>query len=234
VTAVGSEHLLVDESTLPGAVSRLTAAHEYFAAIVARHGSPPVWRRAPGFATLILFILEQQVSLESARAAFDRLQAAIGDVTPDRFVTLGADQLRAIGFSRQKAGYGMALAEGLLQGSIALPHPAMADDEARATLLAMKGVGPWTADCYLLFVLGRADAWPRGDRALHVAMSRALDLDAVPTSDEADGIAAAWRPLRAVAARLLWHDYLSAKAMSPGVSRMASTPNPEPTLSSRP
>lgn len=200
---------LLDDAGLVEAVSVLSERHHYFAGVVERHGPPPLWRRDPGFATIVLFILEQQVSLASARAAYTRLTAAIGEVTPQRFLTLGPDELRAIGFSRQKAAYATALAAGLEEGALAVPGSDAPDDEARRALLAIHGVGPWTAECYLLFVLGRPDAWPTGDRALQVAMSRVLDLPAVPSSAEADVIAEAWRPLRAVAARLLWHDYLS-------------------------
>jgi len=160
----------------------------------------------------VLFILEQQVSLASARTAFDRLQAVIGEVHPDRFLTLSAAELRAVGFSRQKAGYATGLAAGLADGSITLPADGVDEDEARQALLAIRGVGPWTADCYLLFVLGRSDVWPTGDRALQVAMRTVLELPAVPTATEADEIAEVWRPWRAVAARILWHDYLSREA----------------------
>jgi DNA-3-methyladenine glycosylase II len=199
----------IDESNLGHAVAWLMASHPPLAAVVDRHGLPPLWARNPGFATLVLFILEQQVSLASARAAFDRLLAASGEIHPDRFLELSDSRLRDIGFSRQKAGYARGLAAGLADGSITLPDDATSDDAARRDLLAIKGVGPWTAECYLLFVLGRPDVWPTGDRALQVSMGRVLSLPEVPTAADADEIAAAWRPLRAVAARLLWHDYLS-------------------------
>ena len=204
--------LRIYESTLRSAVARLVADHPLLAAVVDRYGLPPLWRRPPGFATLVLFILEQQVSLASARTAFDRLQAVIGEVHPDRFLTLSAAELRAVGFSRQKAGYATGLAAGLADGSITLPADGVDEDEARQALLAIRGVGPWTADCYLLFVLGRSDVWPTGDRALQVAMRTVLELPAVPTATEADEIAEVWRPWRAVAARILWHDYLSREA----------------------
>ena len=201
----------IDRATLRLAVERLTAEDARLAAIVARHGHPPLWRRRPGFATLLLFILEQQVSLASARVAFARLAAAIGEVAPRRFLTLSDGELRAIGFSRQKARYGRSLATGMLDGSIVLPGRAAPDDDARRALLAVVGVGPWTADCYLLFVLGRPDVWPSGDRALQVSMGRVLSLRATPTARQAHAIAETWRPWRSVAARLLWHDYLSGR-----------------------
>ncbi len=129
-------------------------------------------RRA--FPPVVLIILEQQVSLASARAAFDRLQAALGDVEPAAFLSLDDAQLGAIGFSAQKAGYCRGLAAGVLDGSIDLDHIGLLDDdEARRRLVAIRGIGPWTADVYLMFALGRIDAWPPGDRALLVSLGRA-------------------------------------------------------------
>ena len=118
-------------------------------------------------------------------------------------------QLRAIGFSGQKAGYCRGLAAGLLDGSVDLDHiGSLDDDEARRRLVAIRGIGPWTADVYLMFALGRIDTWPPGDRALLVSLGRAKALDHVPTSQSGVEMAEAWRPWRSVAARLLWHDYL--------------------------
>lgn len=180
-----------------------------FAALSKRNGPPPQWSRPPGFATLVRFILEQQVSLASADAAYRRLEEAIGDVTSEGFLALDDAELRRIGFSRQKAGYGRGLAEGMLDDSIALQHlDALADNEVMETLETIRGVGPWTASCYLLFVLQRPDAWPPGDRALQVSMADVLELEEVPDREQADAIAERWRPYRAVAARMLWHEYL--------------------------
>ncbi len=177
--------------------------------LVACNGVPPLWRREASFSTVVLIILEQQVSLASARAAFDRLQAALGDVEPAAFLSLDDAQLGAIGFSAQKAGYCRGLAAGVLDGSIDLDHIGLLDDdEARRRLVAIRGIGPWTADVYLMFALGRIDAWPPGDRALLVSLGRAKGLDPVPTSQVGVEMAEVWRPWRSVAARLLWHDYL--------------------------
>jgi len=190
-------------------VSHLAGIEPAFADLKDRNGLPPLWARPPGFATLIRFILEQQVSLASADAAYRRLEESIDEVTPQGFLTLDDAGLREIGFSRQKAGYGRGLATGLEDGSIALQHlDALADNEVMETLEAIRGIGPWTASCYLLFVLGRPDAWPPGDRALQVAMANVLAMSEVPDRSTADSIAERWRPYRAAAARLLWHDYL--------------------------
>jgi DNA-3-methyladenine glycosylase II len=180
------------------------------ARILRDFGPPPMWARRPGFSTLIHIILEQQVSLASARAAYLRLRAAIAPVTPRRFLALGDARLKAIGFSRQKTAYGRGLARAILDGRLdlaALGH--MHDDSARSELLAIKGIGPWTADIYLLMALRRPDVWPPGDLALAVAAQRVKGLASRPTYDELAAMSHAWRPWRAVAARLLWHDYLS-------------------------
>ncbi len=169
-----------------------------------------MWAREPGFPTLLHIILEQQVSLASARAAFDKLSALAAPLTPERFLELDDATLKAAGFSRQKTGYGRNLAQAILVGSLDLARLAVLnDDAARAELMRIKGIGRWTADIYLLMALRRPDVWPSGDLALAVAAQRALGLPALPKSDELDAIAAAWRPWRAVAARLLWHYYLS-------------------------
>ncbi len=183
------------------------------AVLADRNGVPPLWPRDPGFATMVRFILEQQVSLESADAAYRRLGEAIGSVEPGPFLTLGDDELRSIGFSRQKTGYVRGVADGILDGTIDFEAIGGLDDtQARSRLLRIRGVGPWTAACYLLFVLRRPDIWPPGDRALQVAVGRLLDLPDVPDVEETNRRAEAWRPLRAVAARMLWFDYLGGPA----------------------
>ena len=167
---------------------------------------------------MVDFILEQQVSLASADAAYGRLEAAIGEVTPQGFLTLDDARLREIGFSRQKAGYGRGLAAGIIDGAVNLQElDSLSDNQVMEILEAIRGVGPWTANCYLLFVLRRADAWPPGDRALQVSMANVLSLDAVPDRDQADAIAEDWRPHRAVAARMLWHDYLGGGPIPAGL-----------------
>lgn len=182
--------------------------------VVGRFGHPPRWEREPGFATLMLLILEQQVSLASAKATFDRLEAACREITPKRFMRLDDDELRAIGFSRQKSAYGRALSEAVLQKSLdveALPH--LPDDDVRAQLTRIKGIGDWTADIYLLMVLQRHDIWPAKDLALAVAAHEIKSLARRPTADELMEIGEAWRPWRAVAARILWHYYLNTKRL---------------------
>jgi DNA-3-methyladenine glycosylase II len=183
------------------------------ARIVTRYGPPPFWVREAGFPTLILIILEQQVSLASARAAYDRLQAIASPLTPARFLELDEATLRAVGFSRQKAGYSRSLARAIVEERLNLAQLAtLADEAARAELLQLKGIGPWSADIYLLMALRRPDIWPSGDVALASAVQEVKQLDAKPMPVELDALSAAWRPWRAVAARLLWHHYLSSRA----------------------
>ncbi len=203
----------MDPGAFAEGVAHLTALDARLANLHRRNGDPPRWARPSTFASMVLFVLEQQVSLASAKAAFLRLHEAIGSIDPVSFLRLDDDRLRTIGFSRQKASYCRGIAERILGGDLDLGGlHSLDDDEARQTLTSIRGVGRWTADVYLLFVLGRPDAWPSGDRALYVSMSGALDLDGVPDPEDADRLAEHWRPWRGIAAFLLWHDYLGGSA----------------------
>jgi DNA-3-methyladenine glycosylase II len=158
---------------------------------------------------MIMAILAQQVSLESAQAAFTKLENAIGSVYPEEFLTLDDDTLRAIGFSRQKGSYVRGIAHGIRAGDIDLEAlESMDNDTARMTLIRVRGIGKWTADTYLLFSLRRPDAWPSGDLALAKAIQELRRFATKPTFEEVDRIADQWKPWRAVAARILWHCYL--------------------------
>jgi DNA-3-methyladenine glycosylase II len=176
---------------------------------LAEFGTPPEWFRAPGFPTLIHIILEQQISLASANAAFTRLLALASPLTPESFLSLDDDELKRAGFSRQKTAYGRHLARSITSGELDLEALSELDDRAVKTeLLRVKGIGAWTADIYLLRALRRPDAWPAGDLALLIAVQELKRLAARPTPVELEAIAERWRPHRAVAARLLWHYYL--------------------------
>jgi DNA-3-methyladenine glycosylase II len=192
------------------AVDELRTRDADLAAIVARHGAPPLWARQPGFPTLVLIILEQQVSLASARAAFDRLTAATDPLTPARLLRLSDAALKQIGFSRQKAAYARGLARAIEEGSFEpAVLPGLSDDEVRAELIRLKGIGPWSADVYLLMALGRPDVWPAGDLALQIAAQEVKGLTARPSARELTALAEPWRPWRSVAARILWQHYLN-------------------------
>ncbi|MGD9899923.1 MAG: DNA-3-methyladenine glycosylase [Calditrichaceae bacterium] len=169
-----------------------------------------MWNRDPGFSTLVHIILEQQVSLASAKAAFDKLRDTIKSVTPANFTTLNDVELKAVGFSRQKALYCRNLANSILNGQIDLDGLNILDEEtARKELLKLKGIGLWTADIYLLMALRRSDIWPDGDLALQTALQKLKSFSKRPSRDEMIDMAQPWRPWRAVAARMIWHYYLS-------------------------
>jgi len=209
VTATGAIARL-DEARLLEGVRVLGLVDPDLAGIAERHGPPPLWAREPGFETLVRIILEQQVSLASGEAALGRLVGVTGAVEPAAIVAAGEEALRTAGLTRQKARYLVNLAGEVLDGRLDLDGLAAADDEdARARLTRVLGIGRWTADIYLLMALGRPDVWPTGDLALARAMRRAKGLAALPTSTEQDAIADAWRPWRAVAARMLWQRYLA-------------------------
>lgn len=207
----------LDAHGLARAVADLTARDPDLAGIVERRGPPPLWDREPGFATLLHIILEQQVSLASARAAFDRLRVAADPLTPARFLELSDGELLAIGFSRQKARYGRALASAVVAGDLDLDAVAtLGDAAAHEALVAIPGVGPWTATIYLLMVLGRPDVWPVGDIALAQAVAEVKGLAGRPGPAEMAAIGEAWRPWRSVAARLLWLEYLGRRGRGQG------------------
>jgi len=199
------------------ATRELSARDPDLAGVVETFGPPPLWARETGFPTLIHIILEQQVSLASAKAAYNRLLVATGRLVPERFLALRDEELKAIGFSRQKTIYGRALAEAILYGRLDLALIATLDDaEAKAQLTAIKGIGSWTADIYLLMVLRRPDTWPSGDLALAVAVQRVKRLRKRLTPERLQKVGQAWRPWRAVAARILWHYYLSSPRLHAG------------------
>jgi len=200
--------------TLRRAARDLGDADPQLGASVERYGPPPLWSRDPSYATLVHLILEQQVSLASAQAAFDRLRTALsGSIEPELFLGLTDEELRAIGFSRQKAGYARTLASAVLDGFDLGALAAMPDDEVRKALIAMPGIGPWTADIYLTMCLLRPDVWPHGDLALATSARDLLELGERPTFVDLGEIAERWHPYRAVAARILWHDYLQRRGL---------------------
>lgn len=205
----------LNEAMFQQALSALAARDERLAGILARWGDPPMWTHPAGFPGLVFAILSQQVSLESARAAYAKLEVSIQAITPERFLSLSDAELLGIGFSRQKTSYVRGIAQEIIRGVLDLETiKGMEDYPARQRLLALRGVGPWTADVYLLFALRRPDAWPSGDLALEIAVQEMLGLSAKPNREAVDNIAIGWQPWRAVAARILWHAYLSQRGRS--------------------
>jgi DNA-3-methyladenine glycosylase II len=189
----------------------LSKKDKHLAMIYKTYGEPPLWQRERGFATLLHIILEQQVSLASAKAAFDRL-ASHTEVTPETFLRLGDETLKTIGFSRQKTRYGRALAEAIVSGKLKLEHlHTKSDDEIRSELIQLPGIGHWTIDIYLLMVLHRPDVLPVGDLALRIAVKEVKGLSQNPSGEELVKLAKPWQPYRSYATKLLWHYYLSRK-----------------------
>ena len=187
----------------------LADSDQYLARIYEAYGPPPLWDREPGFATLLNIILEQQVSLASAKACFDKLTNHLGGVTPEGLLVLNDAELKRIGFSRQKAVYGRHLSEAVIEKRIDFEGlHRLTNAQVKSELIKLKGVGEWTSDIYLIMALLRPDVMPRGDIALHTAWHE-LSGEPRPTSDEFLVIAERWKPYRSVAARLLWHFYLS-------------------------
>jgi len=192
------------------AVTELSATDDDLAAIVQRHGLPPIWGRPAGFATIARIILEQQVSLKAAATIYERLRRQVGLVTAARLATCEVADLRAAGITRQKSSYIIGIAQAIVAGEIRLQDLAhLSDVEVRQRLTALRGIGAWTSDVYLLMVLRRPDAWPVGDLALAISAQRVKRMRSRPNDARLSRLARSWRPWRSVAARLLWQDYLA-------------------------
>ena len=200
----------LDENNLQEATHWLAERDTALKRVYQQYGYPPLWARAPGFSTLVHIILEQQVSLASANAAFQRLQETLsGTVTPEGLLTLDDPTLRQIGFSRQKAVYVRNLAQEVQSQQLDLDSlSTQPDDGIRAMLKRLKGIGDWTADIYLSECLLRTDILPRGDIAMLEAFKVLKNLPARPAHEVFVEKTEHWRPWRSVGTRLLWHFYL--------------------------
>jgi DNA-3-methyladenine glycosylase II len=198
------------ETTLARAAKTLARRDRDLAAILARLGPPPLWARRPGFPTLVKIILEQQVSLASAASMFARMKRNIVPFRPARMIELGEVHLKSLGLTRQKTAYCLHLAQSLTNKRLRLSQLSrMSDAEAKAALMAIKGLGAWSADVYLLMALRRPDVWPVNDLALAVAVTKLKQLTCRPNPTQLTEMAEAWRPYRSVAARMLWQYYLA-------------------------
>jgi len=202
------------QQTLALAARELAARDQLLANIHATYGDPPLWQRAAGFRTLVHIILEQQVSLSSAKSMLLRLEREIQPFTPERFVELGETHFRGLGVTRQKSAYLWGLAESIVNGSLNLRRLSrLSDDQVLVFLTGIKGIGSWSANIYLLMAMRRADIWPAGDLALAVAVKELKGLATRPSPQELEEIAEQWRPHRAVAARMLWQYYLGRRSV---------------------
>ncbi|MBV9376386.1 MAG: DNA-3-methyladenine glycosylase 2 family protein [Alphaproteobacteria bacterium] len=188
------------------------AAEPIFAAILQNAGLPRFRRRRNGFGTLLHIILEQQVSIDAAANMYHRLTGLCHPLSPAAFLALDDAILRSCGFSGQKMGYARDLAVAVDDGRFDFARLAAAgDDAALADLLAVRGIGRWSAEVYLLFALGRPDIWPAADLGLQLAIAEQLGLGSRPTEDALRLRGEAWRPWRSVAACLFWQSYLHAR-----------------------
>ena len=201
-------HRMLDADGLTEGLQALARADSDIARALDEAGPPELRSREPGFEALLGAIVSQQISKAAAQTVWDRLVAAAHPLGPDTLLALDEDALRATGLSRQKAGYARALAEAVASGSIDLGGLARLPDESVVEqLVALRGIGRWSAEIYLLFALGRADAFPADDLALMIGAQRLKRLAERPTRTALMAIAEKWRPWRGPAALLLWHYY---------------------------
>lgn len=184
------------------------------AAIINQYGFPPMWSRPATFQTLVLTILEQQVSLASAYAAFKKLKEKVGYVTPQKILALTDEEMRACYFTRQKMGYARGLAIAIQKKQLVLSRLTnKTDDEIRTELKKLKGIGDWTVDVYLMHALQRSDLFPLGDIALVNSMRENKNLGKDFPKEKMLHIAEPWKPYRTVATMILWHAYIKKRNM---------------------
>lgn len=200
-----------NESNFYSICDQLAAKDNYLAAVINEYDYPPLWTRPNSFATLVLTILEQQVSLASAFAAYKKLLDRLTTITPENILALSDEELRSCYFSRQKIGYVKGLAQAIVNDDVNLARLYKQPDEVvRTTLKQLKGIGDWTVDIYQMHALQRQDLFPLGDLALINAMKMLMHLDK-PTKEELLAIAEPWKPYRTIATMILWHYYIKKK-----------------------
>lgn len=189
--------------------NKLSKQDIHLRSIIKEYGYPPMWTRKQGFETLILTILEQQISLAAAFAAYKKLKARIGTVTPAKILAMSNEELRACYFTRQKQVYAKELATAFTNKTLPWKQfPDMQDEEVRTHLTSIKGIGNWTADVYLMHALQRTDLFPLGDIALVNSLKETKQLHPHISKEEMLQIAEPWRPYRTIAAMILWHAYI--------------------------
>ena len=202
------------ENNFRAICDRLAKKDTGLKAVIRQYGYPPMWTRPNRFQTMVLFILEQQVSLAAAYAAFKKLREKIGYVTPAKLLQLTDEEMRACYFTRQKIGYARGLATAVQSGSIRLSKLALLPDEAvREKLIALKGIGHWTIDVYLMHALQRTDLFPLGDIALVNSLKEIKGLPKDISKEKMLAIAEPWRPYRTIASMILWHAYIQKRGI---------------------
>ena len=204
-----SSYLVSNETSFASICRKLAKKDAELALIIQQHGLPPMWTRPATFQTLILTILEQQVSLAAAYAAFKKLKEKIGYVTPAKILKMTDEEMRACYFTRQKIIYARELANAIQKRKINLKQLGLLpDEEVRHILIQLKGIGHWTIDVYLMHALQRTDLFPLGDIALVNSLKEIKKLPKDVSKEAMLQIAEAWRPYRTVAAMILWHAYI--------------------------
>ena len=199
---------LKTKADLASAVSHLQARCPHLKRAVAEAGPPPLRKRKRGFESLLKIIVEQQLSTASANAIWSRLQSGINEIEPAVILKSDDDTLRSFGLSGPKIRYCRALSDAVLSGDLDLAGLARRSDEsAMESLQSVKGIGRWTAEIYLLFCLGRPNVWPAGDIAVQSALQSLAGYDVRPAPEDMDEAAEKWRPVRGVAALILWNYY---------------------------
>jgi DNA-3-methyladenine glycosylase II len=193
---------------------QLAAQDTDFQRIIDTHGIPTMWTREPTYATLVHIILEQQVSIMSAKACFEKLKFRVGKVVPEYVLLLTDEEMKECGFSRQKMNYARILGQEILNGSLVLENLQHLDNEqVRAEIKRIKGLGDWSADIFLMFALQRSDMFPIGDLALVNGLKTLKNLPKETPKETLLDIAESWRPYRSVATFLVWHDYIVRKGI---------------------
>ena len=207
-------HITFNEDNFRQLCDKLFRKDRDLRKIIKQHGYPPMWVRPATFQTLILFILEQQVSLASAYAAFKKLKEKIGYVTPAKILSLSDEELRSCYFSRQKIVYARELARAIQSKQLRLKKFSGAhEDEVRIELKKIKGIGDWTVDVYLMHALQRSDLFPLGDIALVNSLKEVKQLNGNTTREDMLAIAESWRPYRTIASMILWHSYIQKRGI---------------------
>jgi DNA-3-methyladenine glycosylase II len=207
-------HFTFNEENFHSLCNKLTSKDKHLRSVVKQYGYPPAWTRTASFQTLIHIILEQQVSLASARAALNKLKEKLGTITAKKLLALSDEELRACYFSRQKTVYTRCLAQAIVSNQINLKKLSILEDaEVRKQLKTIKGIGDWTVDVYLLFALQRTDVFPLGDLAIISALKEVKQLPKETKQEELLKLSEPWQPYRSIAAMLLWHYYIQKRGI---------------------
>lgn len=208
------EELRFNKVNLSSLCDLLSKKDQHLKIIIEQYGYPPLWTRPATFPTLIHIILEQQVSLASAKAAFVKLKEKLVTITPKKLLLLTDEEMKACYFSRQKMVYARHLAEAIITKQLNLEKLSlMPDEKLREELKRIKGIGDWTVDIYLLFALQRTDIFPTGDLAMINAFKEIKQIKKQVTKEEIIALSESWKPHRSIATMLLWHYYIQKRGL---------------------